>query len=274
MWQAILNHSLSEVIDSSKLPKYVVLHTRKFEITELCDIFLGRWTRYFFLILLIGNSFLYRIALSVVVASSWAVNFPLNFADIAECNNTEFRFHTLPVVIPCRNAYWFCLFLFACIVIPLSMIGLKEQAVVQVIMGLLRFITVGAILVFCIANLVIVGSICTCKQPWLNYLNATGGDECNIYSTASQATLHFDLEAWTMAIPVMLTAFSNCVGIPVLTHPLHTKQKKHLGTLLHVLYVSMTTMCMMLGVVVSLWWKDCINETCTLSWVSVKLPTS
>ena len=264
--QAILDHSQYENnTPAPALPNFTVLHTRKIEITELCGIFLGRWSKYFYLFVNTGACFLGALAFSTVAGSSWAINLPLNFADVAQCNNTDFHFHTLPVVIPCRNAYWFCLFLFACIVVPLSMINLGDQAIVQVVLSLLRFITVGCILVFCIANLITTENICTCKQPWQNNNNATGVVKCNINSTFAQITTDFDVEAWTMAIPVMVTALTIHMGIPFLSHPV--KQKKHLGRLMHVLFLIMTFLYMTLGVVVPMWWKTCINETCTLNWV-------
>ena len=266
--QAIVDYRESDGKTTPVLPLFVVIHTRKFEITELCGIFLGRWPKYIYLLLNTASNFLYVLAFSTVAGSSWAVNLPLNFADVAKCNSTDFHFHILPIVIPCRNAYWFCLFLFACIVIPLSMINLREQAIVQVALSFLRFITVGAILIFCLANLITAVNICTCKQPWQKYTNATETDgvECNINSTFAEITTHFDAKAWTIAIPVFVSAFSVHTGLPFLAHPV--KQKQHLRTLMIILYLAMTTMYMMLGVVVPMWWKNCIDETCTLNWVS------
>ena len=246
--QGILNHRLSEVGDTSEVQIFVVSHARKFEISELCGMFLGRWSKYIYLLLLSGSCFLFCVAFSAVAGSSWAVNLPVNFGDVAECNSTDFLLHTLPVVIPCRNAYWFCLFLFACIVVPLSMIGLREQAIIQMILSFLRFITVGAMLIFCIANLIAVENICTCKQPWNNYTNPTEVDyhnKCNVTSEFEQITTHFDVQALTVSITVMVGALGVHVGIPLLSHPV--EQKKHLGALLHVLFLVMTLIYMMLN---------------------------
>ena len=264
--QAILDHRQT-TDDASILPNFAVLLTRKIEIAELCGIFLGRWSKYVYLLLNTAAGFLGAVAFSTVAGSSWAVNLPLNFADVLECNNTDFHFHTLPIVIPCRNAYWFCLFLFGCIVVPLSIINLRDQAIIQVTLSLFRFISIGAILVFCVSNLIAVGNICTCKQPWQTYINMTKDDviECNINSTFTQIVTHFNVEAWTVTISVVVTALNVHVGIPLLTHPV--KQKKHLGALMHILFLSMTSVYMILGLVVPMWWKDCINETCSLNWV-------
>ena len=268
--QAILDYRQSE--DASVLPKFEVLLTRKFEVTELCGMFLGRWSKYIYLLLIVISSFLYCITSSAVVGSSWAVNLPLRFGDVDMCNSTDFHFHTLPIVISCRNAYWFCLFLFGCIVVPLSMIKLREQIIVQVTLSLFRFITVTAILIFCVTNLIATENIlCTCKQPWQHYSNTTedfedSDIECTVNSTLTNITTHFSLVEWTKSIPLIVTAFTVHQGIPFLTHPV--KQKKQLVTLISSLYITMTFVYMMLGVVVPMWWKNCIIETCTLNWVS------
>ena len=240
--------------------------TRKFEYSELCAIFLGRWSKYFFLLVVIAFTFLACLSYSTVAGTSWAVNIPFNFHEITQCTSTDFQFLALPVVIPCRNAYWLCLALFGCIVVPLSMIELREQTVVQVIWSLLRFIAIGVILIFCIANLITTGNICTCSHPW-EPSNASEDIKCNVSTTFSQVTTKFNVKAWTVSIPVIVTALNLHQGIPALTHPI--KQKKHLGTLMNIAFAVTTLIYMMLGVVVSLWWKDCIIETCTLNWVSI-----
>ena len=50
--------------------------------------------------------------------------------------------------------------MFAVIVIPLSLLGLKEQAIVQMSLGVLRYLTVAIIVIYCIVKLVQVGDIC------------------------------------------------------------------------------------------------------------------
>ena len=264
--QAIVHHRQMDH-DNLALPLFEVLTTRKFEIAELCSIFIGRWSKYFYIFLNTSACFLYLLAFSTVAGSAWAVNLPLKFADVLECNSTDFHFHILPIVIPCRNAYWFCLFLFGCIVVPLSLINLSDQAIVQVILSVLRFITIGAILVFCIANLIAVGNICTCAHPWKNVTKVDDDFECNINSTFAQITIHFNVEAWTVIIPVTVSALAFHTSIPFLVHPV--KQKKHLRKLIIVVFLVVPSLYMMIGVVIPLWWKGCIEETCTLNWVSI-----
>ena len=149
------------------------------------------------------------------------------------------------------------------------MIELREQKIVQVLWGIFRFITMGAIVTFSAANLITTGEICRCTQPWaMNESNQSDEDEfeCNINTTYNQAVIHFNVHAWMVAIPVMVMALNFHQGIPFLTHPV--KQKKHLGPLMHAVVWVLVIVYMSMGVVVPLWWKDCIIETCSLNWVS------
>ena len=259
------------MISASSLPINAVLGTkRKFEITELCGIFLGRWAKYIYLALNTTACFLYLVEFSTVAGASWAVNLPLNFAGIEECNDNDFHFQILPSVASCRNAYWFCLFLFGCIVVPLSMVELKEQAVVQITLSVLRFFTVGAIVIFCVVNLIFSEQICTCDQPWGN-TTANGEfvreEQCNVTTPLTDILTRFNFEAWTLSIPVVVSALNMHPGIPFLTHPV--KQKRQLGPLLHALFLAMMSVYMLVGIAGSMWWSECVNETCSLNWVSL-----
>ena len=241
--------------------------SRKFEPSELCQVFVGRWLKYVYLISLSAYTFLACLSYSTVAGSAWAVNLPLNFGNVHECSNLEFQLQSLPTDIPCRNAYWFCLFLFACIVIPLSVIELKEQTIIQVILGVLRFITIGAIILFSVVNLITQQNVCTCKYPWLTRNTSDDANICNISTTAGNVVTHFQIQNLLLAIPVFVYAHFLHQGIPALTHPV--KQKQYLRAYFTILFIVIGSLYMLLGITVSLWWRDCIIETCTLSWVSV-----
>ena len=264
-FQAIIQSNLG--IDAGLPISTLLQPTRKFEVTELCSIFLGRWPKYIYLAMNALCSLLALIAFSAVAGSAWAANLPFSFANIHECTNVDFHFHTLPTVASCRNAYWFCLFLFGCIVVPLSMIELKEQAIVQITLSVMRFITIGVIVLFCIANLITSGNICTCSDPWTNAsLQESFDEQCNITTTFAQIVTHFDFRIWATSIPIYAFSLNMNNAIPFLTHPL--KQKRHLTSLLHVVFVTIVALYLLVGMSASLWWKDCINETCSLNWVS------
>ena len=252
-------------------PHFYVSDKRKFEMAKLFRMFVGRWAEYACLILYTTSSFIYLLSFSTVVASTFSVNLPLNFVGMSQCNSSNYHFHVLPSHIGCRNAYRFCLFLLACVVVPLSLIGIKQQAAIQVIMSILRFVIVGALLVFVIGNLISAGDICTCTQPWRQTNNTTflSDDDgvCNVTSTVADMMLHFRFEAWGALFLLLAVGYTVHPALPVLTHPL--RQKQHLGKLIHVVYILFGLLYLLIGVIIPLWWKDCINENCTLNWVSL-----
>ena len=254
--------------ESNMIPTFQIVHSRKFELSELCELFVGRWLKYVYLIVLLAYTFLSCLSYATVAGSAWAVNLPLNFG---KCNSSQFLNEVLPAEISCRNAYQFCLFLFACIVIPLSVIELKEQTIVQVILGMLRFITIGVVVLFSISNFMPHEDICSCDQPWLMNNSMTldeyADDQCSMNTTRSNMVNRFVAQKWLLAIPVFVYAHVLHQGIPALIHPV--KQKQYLRAYFTTLFVVVGVLYMLLGVTTSLWWRDCINETCTLNWVSV-----
>ena len=240
---------------------------RKFEVTELTDIFLGRWAKYLYLALTSTSSFLSLVGFAMIAGSSWSINLPLNFTGVIQCTADDFLFQTIPSDLSCRYAYWFSLFLFACIVVPLSMVEMADQAIIQLFLSLLRVITIGAIVIFCAANLISSGDICKCNQPWMNTSELEPfDDQCNETTSLTSVSTHFDFRYWSVTIPVSLFSLSMNQTIPFLVHPI--KQKRHLGTLFRVDYAFISVMYLVIGVTISLWWRECINETCTLNWVS------
>lgn len=253
------------------MPYFRIEISRKFEPSELCEVFVGRWLKIVYLKVLTCYTFLACLSFSTVAGSAWAVNIPFNFSGVEQCSGGDFGNHTLPVVTSCRNAYWFCLFLFACIVVPLSLVELKEQVIVQVALGLLRFVTIGAIVIFSVANLAINHEICSCNNPWdvdnsskLYSESDTGA--CNLNYTDGEIVTRFTPKHWLGAIPVFVYAHILHQGIPSLTHPI--KQKQHLWSYFTILFIMICFLYILLGVTVSLWFKDCTAETSTLIWVS------
>ena len=111
---------------STSHPNFEITLTRKFEISELCEIFFNRWVKYLYILVVAANGFLACWAFSTVSGTAWASNIPLNFGTLHQCSHDAFHHRLLPTGTPeldsCRNAYYFCLFLFSLIVIPLSLL--------------------------------------------------------------------------------------------------------------------------------------------------------
>jgi hypothetical protein len=147
-------------VQVKKHPIFEITTRRKFEVVELCEIFFNKWVKYLYLIFLNIYCFLASWSFATVAGSSWALNIPYNFGDVVKCEGDPFHHHALPVVDSCRNAYYFSLFLYAVLVISLSLVDLKEQAIIQMILGLMRFLTVGAIIVYALAKIASGEDVC------------------------------------------------------------------------------------------------------------------
>ena len=251
-------------------PNFHITIMRKFELSEMCELFVGRWLKIVYLLLLTAYIFLALLSYSAVTGSAWSVNIPLNFGTLEECTDQDFLHQILPHG-RCLNAYRFCLFLFAVVVIPLSLLDLKEQAIVQLILGLLRFFTLGAIIIYCFFYVVQGYTITSCEDP----LPISKNVYMNMNNTSHDITpikdilIHFNFAGWVVSIPVFVYAFLLHNGIPALTHPI--KEKNWLRCYFNVIFLTMTILYASLGVVVSLWFRDCTNETCTLNWVSIRI---
>ncbi len=110
-------------------PTFEITVRRKFEVVELCEIFFNRYVKYVYLVILSVYCFLALWSFSTVAGSAWAINIPYKFGGVERtCNESDSFQHTvLPEEQSCTDAYYFSLFLFAIIVVTLSLIDLREQ---------------------------------------------------------------------------------------------------------------------------------------------------
>ena len=252
----------SSLTKTYQKPTFCITATRKFEASEMCELFGGRWLKVVYLLVLTVLTFFACIAYCTVAGSAWASSLPLNFGGLEECTGEDFKEHIFPED-GCGNTYQFSVFLFACIVIPLSLLSLKEQIVAQVGLGLLRFCAMGAIVLYCLIHLVQGHEMETCSDPnddnSSTIINATLNFE--------ETSFKFDIKGWLISIPIFTYAHSLHVAIPSLTHPI--RQKKWFGFFFNVLYITLGVCYLLLGLMASLWFRNCIIETCTLNWVGL-----
>lgn len=173
---------LVNTVGVKRHPTFEITIRRKFEMLELCEIFFNKWVKYLYLIILNIYCFLASWSFATVAGSSWALNIPYNFSDVVKCEGDPFHHQVLPMEDNCRNAYYFSLFLFTILVVSLSLVDLKEQAILQMILGLLRFLTVGAIIVYALVKIAKGGDVCEGMEddgigygtdPWTRLENST-----------------------------------------------------------------------------------------------------
>ena len=257
-------------IPVSNHPRFEITTKRKFEIAELCCIFFNRYIKYIYLAILSMHGFMASWTYAAVAGSAWAINIPFkNFGGTAICSEDAFQHRVVPEG-GCLNSYYFCLFLFAVIVVTLSMLDLKEQAYFQMVLGLMRFFTIAAIVIYCIVRLVQGGNPCDdfMDRPVL-FSNVSIESIEPVNLDVRSVALKFDPRGWVVTVPVFTFSFLFHTGISSLTHPI--RQKQYLHWLVMAMFISSLICYFSLGVTVSLWYRSSIQETCTLNWVRLSL---
>ena len=250
-------------------PDYEISKYRKFEIVELSQIFVGKWFKYAYLFLFTFYSLLGNWSYASVAGSAWSSNIPYNFGKLSVCDDSAFHHNILPPNESCLYSYYFSLFLFGVIVTFLSILDLKEQVIVQVILGSARFFTIFAIIIYSLVKLSNAngGDVCT-PSDYANQSNTSFIGEVNAsrYFSYEDIVVKFDPKGWIVSVPVFLFAFMLHSGISSLTHPV--KQKKYIHWMVTGMFVTALMSFMTLGIIVPLWFKASVQETVTLNWVS------
>ena len=98
-------------------------------------------------------SLLFAWSMAAIVGSALATNIPLNFGPFNQCHHDAFNNRVIPDE-ECLPAYYFCLMFFALIIIPPSLMELREQVVFQVFFGLMRVLLISMLVIYCIVNLI------------------------------------------------------------------------------------------------------------------------
>lgn len=258
-------------------PEYKITIYRKFENVELCQVFVGKWFKYVYLVIFAIFGILANWTYASVAGSAWSSNIPFNFGKMTMCDDDAFH-HTVLPHGGCLHSYYFSVFIFGVIVVTLSIMDLKEQLFWQVLMGFARYFTVIAIFVYCLIKLVNAhgSDICDLLPP---FVNTTLANESYIplynasrYTSSSEIVTKFDPKGWLVSVPVYLFAFEIQSGVSSLTHPV--KQKKYIHWMTAAVFVTALLCFMSLGIVVPFWFKATVQETVTLNWVSIKLMKS
>lgn len=244
-------------------PKFEISLSTKFEVAELCEIFFHKYVKYAYLSLFCLHNFLARWSFATVAASAWAVNIPFrNFGAAETCSEYAFMHNIIPSG-GCLYAYYFTLTLYAVIVITLCMLDIKEQVHIQSVLGIMRFITLAAIVLYCIVRLIEGGDACLETLQVINQTSVSSNVNVGMDSVVTK----FDPRGWLLGVPIFAHAFIIHHGIPSLTHPV--KQKNYLHWLVASVMVVFLVCYLSVGIVVTLWFRESIQETCTLNWVSL-----
>jgi len=221
--------------------------------------------------------FLIAWSLAIVVGTAWATNIPFNFGPFQQCSYDAFNNKIIPHgpdLECCQFAYYCSLMLFALIVVPLSVMGLKEQVIIQMILGLLRILLLSMMLIYCLVRLVQGDSELQEKlfsQVFNSSLgdnrsNMTNGTAPLCYVELYDIVVKFNWKGWLTAVSVMMYTHTVHQGIPTLTHPI--REKKYLRQFIVGTFSFVGLCYLSLGVVVPLSFRTKTQGVATLSWVS------
>ena len=263
---------------ASNHPDFRILETRRFETSEICELFFNKLGKYLYLVMVVVFCFFVALGMAIVTSTTLATIIPLSniTGPFNKCQPDAFNNVTRPEDDGCRYTYYFCLMLFGLIVVPLSMMNLKEQAVIQAIFGLLRFLMIAMILVYCIVKLFEGGDIC--QETLINpdQCNATESYEGSAGNVTAENGIEMheivtrlDPKGWLVAIPVLTYPFLLHHSIPSFTHPIG--KKKYLWQFILCTYIFLAVLFLCLGVVVPLWFRAETQETVALNWVSYNI---
>lgn len=247
---------LGETTDNPSMPVFEIKLNRKFEPSEMCEVFFGRYMKIIYIIVLSLYIYMAAWSFTTVAGSAWASNLPFNTSSLHRCEFDDFNRVLLPVEPGCVNTYRLCVFMYGVIVVILSLIELTDQKILQIIFGILRFVTMGGMILYCIVKVAEAHG----ESPH----NATEFQNSTVLSLGDAFT-HFDGRAWLVAVPVFVYSQITHQGIPSISAPI--KAKKHLGHFLRVVFVSTFVVYTAVGVFVAMYWQDTIQETSTLNWV-------
>lgn len=244
---------------SDTIPKFEITDERKFEISELCEVFFNRYVKTAYLALLVIYLFFGCWSIVTIAGSAWAINTPFIFGAMNVCDQEAF-FHDIIPSGGCRYTYYFFTGIAGTIMIILSLFNLREQVIIQMITAVLRFIALGAMIIYCIVHLSEGGDAC---QDILQLNNTTTGP-INVYM--SSIAVKFDPKGWLVSIPVFTFMILYQAMIPAAIHSI--KQKQYLQGLIFAVSLSTLLCYLSVGIIISLWFRAAIQENCTLNWVS------
>ena len=271
-------HELHTTISvTSSHTDFRILRTRTFEISELCEVFFNKLVKYLYLVTVVVLCSFGCLTVTIITSSAWATSIPLNFGPFNQCSHDAFHNEIVPKDVGCRYTYYFCLMLFGLIVVPLSMMNLKEQAVIQAIFGLLRFSMIAMILTYCIVKLFEGGDIC--QETVIGNYNPSQSNvtiSCSFEETVQNLTaenliemhdivIKLDWRGWLVFIPVFTYSLMLHHCIPSFTHPIG--KKKYLWHFILCTYSFLGLCFLCLGVVVPLWFRAETQESVVLNWV-------
>ena len=206
---------------------------------------------------------------AAVAGSAWATNIPFNTPTLQQCTEDDFNNVFVPLTVECANTYRLCVFIFGVIVVILSLIDLTEQFIIQITMGMMRFITMVCMMIFCVVRVIESHGQPPNFSTWTNSsTNVSVPDNSTNSSHLSfgEAFLHFDFKVWLTGIPIFVFSQLTHQGIVTLTGPM--RQKRYLKQFFAFLISSTFGIYSVMAISVAIYFQGHVSNTASLNWVS------
>ena len=255
------------ISDKSGKNDRLFLHSqdRKYEISESGQVLFSYWVNVIITFLFFCFTMTSQWAYCAIAASSIATNLPLNTPTFLTCNASEF-ITRLPTQPRCLNLYRVSIVGYGIVVILLSVIGLRKQKYLQLILGLARFILLFSIILFSIVKIIldIVSQGTTSIPTNNNAMNATS------IVTYTDILLKVNILYIFYGIPVFLYTLQNHCFLP--TALFTVTNKKVLKNLILVVFLTLGISLSILGMSISLAFAQNNNPNCVLNWLPYTHP--
>ncbi|KAI6660557.1 hypothetical protein LOD99_14141 [Oopsacas minuta] len=232
---------------------------RKYEISESGQILFCFWANMLVVLIICCECVTTLWAYSALVASTLATNLPIDTNTFLKCSSSQF-IKRLPNQYGCLNLYRVAVAGYGIIVLFLSVIGLKKQKYLQLILGIARFIIIASIIVFSFVKIVFDQI-----NPQIMNIHTTNSTNLTHVHTYSQTILRFNIAYIFYGIPIFLYSLQNNFFLP--TALFTVTNKKLLKSLTIVVFMSIGVLVTTLGISVSLAFLHNINPNCVLNWI-------
>ena len=219
----------------------------KFELYELCDLFMGYTSKYLFLLCLALYTYGCLWAFGAVFSQALSISIPL-----ATYLSSSPQHHPLPPEELSNISYWIYLVIFATLVIPLTCIELTEQVYTQLVLATCRLV---------VAILIVYTSL----QKYLSHQDTYEMDN------SITPTPLVNLRGITILLPIAVYALAFTQAMPTLSEPVQDKSQ------LAVIFQCTALVCVigyaMIGISVALAFGSAVEESCNINWVSYESST-
>ena len=213
---------------------------------ELCTLFIGKPAG----IVCTAFVMIYLCNWTTIAISATAIATIVPGSDhgtfLGRCTEEDFHFHVHPVGT-CWNTYVLSVLVVGVIGIVISLTKLPEMRILQTVIGILRFATFGAMMIYSVVTTV------------------EGEDE---KEAGTARWFQFSFNGLTAAIPTIVYALITVVALPSITGPVANKNgliKMWMGII-----ITASSFCGILGLTVAIRFKHHVNEIASLNWVSCR----